>query len=103
MSSSIVGSSGGVQSRSASRNAPQVAALAGAIVAMRFPPRVITVVSPRSARSRTAENDRDASDAVITRIDSDYLNSWRRAREAARLQQRNGGPLRPARSAARGD
>lgn len=46
---------------------------AGPITAIRFPPRVTTIVSPRSASSRTVAKLRDASVAVITFIKSDYL------------------------------
>ena len=49
------------------RAAP-VAAGAGAIDATRRPPRVTTMVSPRSTESSTAEKFLDASDAVTSRM-----------------------------------
>jgi hypothetical protein len=45
---------------------------AGAIVATRRPARVTTIVSPCSAESNTDEKLRDASEAVISRTNSDY-------------------------------
>jgi hypothetical protein len=55
-------------------NAAPVAAGAGAIDAIRRPARVTTIVSPCSTESRTAEKFLDASDALTSRIGSDYRN-----------------------------
>jgi len=55
-------------------SAAPVAAGAGAIDATRRPARVTTMVSPRTTESSTAEKFLDASDAVTSRMKSEYRN-----------------------------
>lgn len=71
-----VSSSAGLpcQRSSTARSAAPFARGAGVIAATRRPARVTTMVSPCSAESSTAEKLRDASDAVISRIGSEYQN-----------------------------
>jgi len=60
------------QRRSTAFNAAPVAAGPGLIAAIRRPARVTTTFSPFSTESSTAEKFRDASEAVISRMDSDH-------------------------------
>ena len=55
-------------------SAAPVAAGVGAIDAIRRPARVTTMISPRSTESSTAEKFLDASDAVTSRMQSEYHN-----------------------------
>lgn len=71
-----VSSSAGLpcQRSNTARSAAPLARGAGVIAATRRPARVTTIVSPCSAESSTAEKLRDASEAVISRIRSEYQN-----------------------------
>jgi hypothetical protein len=64
-------------------NAAPVAAGVGAIDATRRPARVTTMISPRSTESSTAEKFLDASDAVTSRMQSEYHNLNFRSRDPA--------------------